>query len=209
MTDIEAIKTKPINVIVCDYGSNGIAFLQTNPEQARFEDIEKLHKHRTAPFVLKVIELDLSAGTIKDVSDDFFAARPHLQQAQASNPTNEAYLKLIETMDLYFTLYELDDGSACFIHMNPAEETKETLIEKLESEYLDKPLLIAKAKMKSGTLQDISSDVAIDWFKVHRDWHEVELHYLKHKKPEDLPPFILRNHPEGDKLPQQFKKPKP
>ncbi len=207
MTDLEALKQKKINVIVCDYGNNGIAFLQTDPDKATFQDIEALHKHRTAPFVLKVVELDLSTGVIKDASDDFFSSYPHLKQAEPSNPTNKAYLKLIETMDLYFTLYRLEDGSLCFIHMNPAEETKETLVQKLNDEYLEDPIVILKASIKKGEIQNISSDVAIDWFRAHRDIHEIELHYIRDKKPEDLPPFILRNHPEGSNLPKQFKKP--
>ncbi len=220
--DIEALKNKKINIIVCDYGDDGIALLETDPDKSSFKDIARMHLDRDKAFVLKIIELDIFNQTTQDVTDKFFDARPGLSKAQPSNPTNQIYLNLLNNVDLYFVVCKRDNSDEIvFVHTNPEEETPSAIIEKMEYQYeaydddekshsvsYNDPVMIIKANLKAGLLQNISSEIAMEWFEIHKEGHQLMVTYEKAKKPEDLPEFIVKNHPDGKNLKNMFQKPK-
>lgn len=201
---IEKILNKKLYFTLCDYGDAGLSFQEYDPENDTpiEEQIIDTMTGVYAQKVIKVIEVDLINNSVSDVSSQI-EAKTGLKMHRPSNPTNADMARLTDFVDLYFTLNDFDHLGVSFLEMDPAQDYKQTILDHLKSTDIDKPLAIIKVNLTKGSVENISTDMAIDWLKMIIDEDDL----FNEDFETELPEFIKSHFPH--KLIGEKSSPKP
>tara|TARA_Y100001934_G_scaffold282076_1_gene394288 strand:+ start:4778 stop:5398 length:621 start_codon:yes stop_codon:yes gene_type:complete len=199
---LDNIFTKKLYFTLCDYGEKGLAFTECDPESS--EPIETSLKKQAGGVypakILKIIEVDLSSNTVKDVSAEL-SQKASVKLAQPTTLTNRDMLKLTDHIDLYFTLNDFGGLGVAFLEMDPSIDYKKNIVDNLHSTEIEKPLAVLKINLSEKSVQNISSDIAQDWFsRLEKDVEQGDLWSQPAICESRIPEFIRKNHPNKNKL---------
>lgn len=208
MSDLDAIRAQKLYFVLCDYQNSGLAFLETDPHE---DLLGKLVEEQKGPYpnhILKIIEVDLISKSVRDYSEEAVKKYPGLSIGAPRTPSNAALLKATENNDLFFTLNDFGKYGIAFLEMDPQRDNRCEILKMLNSHEVEDPLMVIKANLKQGRAYDISSDMAKQWFDMMFEDHADSV-AADEKHIDDIPAFILRNHPEKDGVTRHFTPPRP